>query len=120
MVDFGPMMTWPKPVQKPHPPVIVGGTFPYGARRAVRYGDGWMPHRTRPQYADVASLLPQFRAMAAEAGRDVPVTIWGGVEDIDVLKRDRDLGVVRVVVSVAVWIRPRRTLFCRSWTGGRR
>ena len=41
-VKFPPMMTWPKPVQKPHPPVIVGGAFPYGARRAIAYGDGWM------------------------------------------------------------------------------
>jgi len=100
MVAFGPMMAWPKPVQKPHPPVIVGGTFPHGARRAVRYGDGWMPHRKRPQYEDVAALVPQFRTMAQEAGRDVPVTIWGGSEDIGLLHRDRDLGVVRVVVSL--------------------
>ena len=40
MVDFPPMMMWPKPVQKPYPPVIVGGAWPYAARRAVRYGDG--------------------------------------------------------------------------------
>jgi hypothetical protein len=33
----------PKPVQKPHPPIHVGGAFPYGARRAIRYGDGWIP-----------------------------------------------------------------------------
>src|SRR3954468_19473393 len=52
-VNFDPMMTWPKPVQKPHPPIIVGGAFPFGARRALHYGDGWMPHRTRSQYADV-------------------------------------------------------------------
>src|SRR5690348_15071370 len=44
MVDFGPMMTWPKPLQQPHPPVIVGGMFPHAARRALRYGDGWIPH----------------------------------------------------------------------------
>ena len=69
-VNFDPMMTWPKPVQKPHPPIIVGGAFPYGARRALRYGNGWMPHRTRTQYADVQALLPKFREMAAEAGRD--------------------------------------------------
>src|ERR1700760_895182 len=37
-VDFGPMQTWPKPVQKPHPPILVGGAFPYSARRAVRSG----------------------------------------------------------------------------------
>src|SRR6476469_4852335 len=46
-VNFDPMMTWPKPVQKPHPPVIVGGAFPYSARRAIRYGDGWFPHAAR-------------------------------------------------------------------------
>src|SRR6185312_10285589 len=39
-VNFDPMMTWPKPVQKPHPPVIVGGAFPQSARRAIRYGEG--------------------------------------------------------------------------------
>src|SRR5690348_1072866 len=35
LVDFDPMMTWPKPVQKPHPPIWVGGAFPYAARRAI-------------------------------------------------------------------------------------
>src|SRR6478736_5319553 len=99
-VNFDPMMAWPKPVQKPHPPIIVGGAFPFGARRALRYGDGWMPHRTRSQYADVQALLPKFREMAAEAGRDpasVPITIWGAKENLDLLKRDRDDGVSRVV-----------------------
>ena len=103
IVDFPPMMTWPKPVQKPHPPILVGGAFPYGARRALSYGNGWMPHRTRTQYADVQALLPKFREMAAEAGRDlasVPITIWGAKEDLDLLKRDRDNSVSRVVVSL--------------------
>jgi probable F420-dependent oxidoreductase len=102
-VDFPPMMTWPKPVQKPHPPIIVGGAFPWGAKRAVRYGNGWMPHRVRKHYADVAALVPQFRAMLAEAGRreeDVPITIWGVKEDRDALLADRDLGVQRVVLSL--------------------
>src|ERR1700686_559562 len=43
IVNFPPMMTWPKPVQKPHPPIIVGGAFPLAARRAIRYGDGLLP-----------------------------------------------------------------------------
>ena len=55
---FPPMMTWPKPVQKPHPPVIVGGAYPYGARRAIAYGDGWVPHARRPAYGDVLGMLP--------------------------------------------------------------
>ena len=102
-VNFDPMMTWPKPVQKPHPPILVGGAFPYAARRALRYGDGWMPHRARKSYADVRELVPKFREMAAEAGRDpasVPITIWGAKENLDLLKRDRDDGVSRVVVSL--------------------
>jgi alkanesulfonate monooxygenase SsuD/methylene tetrahydromethanopterin reductase-like flavin-dependent oxidoreductase (luciferase family) len=97
------MMTWPKPVQKPHPPVIVGGAFPYGAKRALAYGDGWVPHARRPAYGDVLGLLPQFRAMAAEAGRRleaVPVTVFGVAEDRDLIERYRDAGVARVVFNL--------------------
>jgi probable F420-dependent oxidoreductase len=102
-VDFPPMMSWPKPMQRPHPPVIVGGAFPYAARRTLAYGDGWIPHASRPQYGDVTEFLPRFRQMAAEAGRDpgsVPVTVWGVGEDLDRLKRHRDLRIARVVVSL--------------------
>ena len=101
-VNFPPMMTWPKPVQNPMP-VIVGGAFPHGARRALRYGNGWIPHSRRPHYGDVTDFLPQFRQMAAEAGRDpaeVPVTVWGVPEDADRLRRYRDQSVARVVVSL--------------------
>jgi probable F420-dependent oxidoreductase len=101
-VDFPPMMTWPKPVQNPLP-VIVGGAFPHGARRALRYGNGWIPHSRRPQYEDVTDFLPQFRQMAAEAGRDpaeVPVTVWGAPENADRLQRYREQAVARVVVSL--------------------
>jgi probable F420-dependent oxidoreductase len=102
-VDFGPMMTWPKPVQKPYPPVIVGGAFPYGARRAIRYGDGWVPRASRQTYADVGEFLPQFRRMATEAGRDpasLPVTIFRVEENLDRLRHYRDIGVARAVISV--------------------
>jgi probable F420-dependent oxidoreductase len=103
LVDFGPMAAWPKPVQQPHPPVIVGGAFPHSARRALRYGDGWIPNASRPQYEDVTDFLPHFRQMAAEMGRDlaaVPVTVWGAGEDYDRLRRYRDQGIARVVVSL--------------------
>lgn len=103
LVDFGPMMTWPKPVQKPHPPVIVGGAFPHAARRAVRYGDGWIPLAGRAEAGDVATHISQFRQMLAEAGRaadSCPVTIFNAPEDPDTLKRYRDAGAVRVSVSL--------------------
>src|SRR5690349_18827783 len=102
-VNFGPMMAWPKPVQKPHPPVIVGGAFPYGARRAIRYGDGWVPHAGRPEYDDVSVFLPQFQQMAREAGRDpasLPVTMFRVVEELDKLRHYRDIGIARVVITV--------------------
>jgi probable F420-dependent oxidoreductase len=102
-VDFGPMMAWPKPVQKPHPPIIVGGAFPYGARRAIRYGDGWVPRASRQTYADVGDFLPQFRQMAIEASRDpasLPITIFRVEENLDRLRHYRNIGVARVVISV--------------------
>jgi probable F420-dependent oxidoreductase len=103
-VNFGPMMTWPKPVQKPHPPVIVGGAFPYGARRAIAYGNGWLPHASRPSYGDITDKLPEFRRMAKEAGRDpadIPVTVYGAPEDSDKLKRYSDEGIERAIYEVA-------------------
>ena len=99
IVDFTPMMTWPTPRQKPHPPVILGGAFPWAARRAIRYGDGWITIAGGARYGDPSEYLPRFRQMAEEAGRDpqsLPVTLGGAPEDADVLKRYRDLGVVRV------------------------
>ncbi|MGH7154187.1 MAG: LLM class F420-dependent oxidoreductase [Acetobacteraceae bacterium] len=103
MVSFGPMMAWPKPVQKPHPPVLVGGSFPYSARRAIRYGDGWLPHASGDTYAEIADLIPRFRQMASEAGRDpdsIQITAWCPKQDRDLMKRYEDLGVSRVVFAV--------------------
>jgi probable F420-dependent oxidoreductase len=100
LVDFATMMTWPKPVQKPYPPIIVGGAFPWAARRAIRYGDGWYPNASS---GDPDDYLPRFRRMAEEAGRDpksLSITLGGAPEDPDRLKRFRDLGVSRVNISL--------------------
>ena len=104
MVNFDPIFAWPKPVTKPYPPIIVGGAFPQAARRAVRYGNGWIPIAGRAQNGDIAELIPQFHAMAKEAGRDpadLPITMFGGTENVDRLKQWKDLGVERVVISLA-------------------
>ena len=87
-------------MQKPHPPVIVGGAFPHAARRAVRYGNGWVPIAGRGGSLD--DWLPPFKEMLAEAGRslaDVPITMFGAPQDADQLKRWRDIGVSRVVAG---------------------
>ena len=102
-VNFDPMMAWPKPVQKPHPPILVGGAFPYSARRAIRYGDGWMPQVTEYAKQELADVIPLFREMAVKANRDpdsIPITVWGRGPDVEQMKRYRDMGVDRVATSL--------------------
>ena len=101
-VNFDKMKQWPKPKQKPHPPIIVGGAFPYAARRAVRYGDGWIP-RDDWLDRDGIGVLDQFRTMARTpaairpACRSAPSacpttsSAWGAIAK---------LGIDRVVFSL--------------------
>jgi probable F420-dependent oxidoreductase len=95
-VDFGPMAARPKPVQKPHPPILIGGAFPYSARRAVRYGDGWMPQATAKDPTPLTELIPRFRQMTAEAGRDpaaMQIVIGAQPPDAALAGRYQALGV---------------------------
>jgi probable F420-dependent oxidoreductase len=72
MVDFGPMWCWPKPIQTPYPPIILGGSGPNILKRVVAYADGWMPNR-----GDVVSRLGELRELARAAGRgDIPITTY--------------------------------------------
>jgi probable F420-dependent oxidoreductase len=117
LVNFDTIMTWPKPAQKPHPPVILGGAFPWAARRAIRYGNGWYPNAAS---GDPEEYLPAFRKMAQEAGRDpasLPVTIGGAPEDLDKLKRFRDLGAVRANVSLMSETRDDILPILDKWAG---
>ena len=110
LVAFGPMIANPKPVQKPHPPVIVGGSYPYAARRAVRYGDGWYA-LTGEKYGDEFAFIPKFHEMLDEAGRGrstCPITICLYPEELDAfapeqvgaLARYEELGVNRCIVGL--------------------
>jgi probable F420-dependent oxidoreductase len=95
-VNFDPMVANPKPMQKPYPPIHVGGAFPQGARRAIRYGDGWIPTAR----GDLIAMMPKFHELAQEAGRDpasIEVTSFGLSEDVDRIKRLAAAGVARVV-----------------------
>ena len=100
LVDFDPLMTWPKPVQQPHPPIHVGGAFPGAARRAIRYGNGWMPIHGRDS---IVEQLPALREMATDAGHDpdeIEVTIYGCPALADVIEHYRDAGVHRLVFGL--------------------
>lgn len=89
-VSFEAIWSWPKPVQRPHPPVLVGGDGPTVFDRVLGYGDAWMP-----DYAPEGILdrIPELSKRAAEAGRDVPVVLMGVPADPEVLDRCRSAGV---------------------------
>lgn len=94
-VDFDPIWQWPKPIQKPHPPVIIGGDGANTLQRVVRYGDGWMPIGRR---ADFKSRIDELNRLAAEAGRaDIPVTIFGAAPKPDVIDAYAEAGVERLL-----------------------
>ena len=77
MVRFEPMRSWPKPVQRPHPPILLGGNGPNTLQRVVRYADGWMPNR-----GEVLGRISELQRMAEEAERGpIPVTTYGGAKD---------------------------------------
>lgn len=99
-VDLEPSFAWPKPRQKPWPPIHVGGGWPGGARRALRWGDGWIPVGM-PEL--VLAKLPEFRRLAEEAGRDpadLEVSIYAAPTDAAALVRLRDAGIARAVFFV--------------------
>ena len=66
--SFDGIQFYPKPVQKPHVPIWVGGHSRAAVRRTARYGDAWHPTRQTPEY--VARLVPYLRRCAEENGRD--------------------------------------------------
>ncbi len=98
LVDFDKCMVWPKPMQKPHPPVHVGGGFPHAVKRAIRYGDGWIPIGGRD--GDLVAMAAEARALVAEAGRDAEafeISIYAAPPKAEILQQYRDGGIDRAV-----------------------
>ncbi|MCP2339858.1 LLM class F420-dependent oxidoreductase [Actinomadura rupiterrae] len=71
-VDFDPVFSYPKPVQDPHPPVLLGGSGPTTFDRVVEFGDGWMPIYGR----GTEDLPNQIAELRERAGRRLPVTLF--------------------------------------------
>ena len=85
--DFPPVKCNPKPVQDPHPPVILGGMARNVLRRVATWGDGWMPNRISP--ADLEKSRATLDNLAAELGRDpasLTITVYGQEPNLDALR----------------------------------
>jgi probable F420-dependent oxidoreductase len=100
-VDFDPIWSWPKPVQEPHPPVLVGGSAPKVLDRVVAFGDGWMPNRV--PLDELPDWIERLRRKSEEAGRErPPVTLVGLKPEREAVERAAAAGVERVVL----WLPP--------------
>ncbi|MER5553120.1 LLM class F420-dependent oxidoreductase [Streptomyces sp. NPDC002793] len=91
-VNFDPIYSWTKPVQRPHPPVCIGGGEKAFAR-VVEVGDGWFPN---PQSSD--GLKPKIERLREFAGREVPVTVLHvGAAEAEIVNGYGQAGVERIV-----------------------
>ena len=89
-VNFDRIWCYPKPLQRPHPPVLVGGDGPTVFDRVLEYGDAWMPnHRS--------GIVERIAELRERAGRDVPVVVMGPPTDAQVLEAYAAAGVDRVL-----------------------
>jgi probable F420-dependent oxidoreductase len=96
-VDFDRIASFPKPLQEPHPPVLIGGNGPTVHKRVLAYGDGWFPNRIPPDDAMIARV-EELQRLGEGAGRGtIPVTIQIPPRDPDVLRRYEEAGVTRAV-----------------------
>ena len=101
-VNFDPIWAWPKPVQKPHPPILIGGEGPHTLQRVVDWGDGWFP-RGRAGEERILAGLADLRARAARAGRDMKtlsVSVFGAAPDPAALQRYAAAGVTRALLRL--------------------
>jgi alkanesulfonate monooxygenase SsuD/methylene tetrahydromethanopterin reductase-like flavin-dependent oxidoreductase (luciferase family) len=107
--DFPPVAFEPKPVQRPWPPLLVGGESEAALRRAARAGDGWIGLDHTPE--SVTSPLARLRALRAAAVREregFAVTVGAADPDAEAVRRFEELGVDRLIVSP--WRRSREAL----------
>ena len=95
-VSFDRIWCWPKPAQKPHPPVMVGGSGPRVLDRVLAFGDEWMPNRMSDE--DLAARIAELGVRASEAGRGrIPVTVVGFPADAARIEALAAIGVDRIV-----------------------
>ena len=99
--DFPPVYSYPKPVQQPHPPVLLGGNARNVLQRVARWGDGWLPNRATPE--QIEEGRKRLDALADERGRDpasLTISVFGQAPETtrDQVDAFLDAGAVRVSV----------------------
>ena len=100
IIDFGPIWSWPKPAQKPHPPVLVGGLGERVYDRVVAYGDEWIPNRVQSP-EQLGERINELQRRAEAAGRErIPVTVFGAKAEVRLLERLKAAGVTRSLFYV--------------------
>lgn len=100
--DFPPVRCNPKPVQKPHPPVFLGGFAPNVFKRVAAWGDGWMPVRVTPEQVKIGRAT--LDELAESAGRDpkaIRLMVCNVPADRDTINGLEEAGADRVTVSLA-------------------
>jgi probable F420-dependent oxidoreductase len=106
-VDFDRIWSWPKPAQRPHPPIVVGGNGRRVLERVVAYGDEWMPNRigSPDELGDTIDVLGR---MVADAGRPAPkVGLYAAPAKTAEIDRYEAVGVNRYVLYVPPAPRPK-------------
>jgi alkanesulfonate monooxygenase SsuD/methylene tetrahydromethanopterin reductase-like flavin-dependent oxidoreductase (luciferase family) len=100
-VNFESVWSWPKPAQRPHPPIILGGESDHTLRRVIDYCDGWFP-RPRGGF-DVVQEVERLRRMAAEKGRN-PATlttiVFGAPNDAKALESYEKAGIESALLAI--------------------
>jgi len=97
--DFPPVRSYPKPAQKPHPPVLLGGGAKNVLQRVVAWADGWLPNRITPE--ELREARATLDRLAKDAGRDpsrITISVHGQPADRDLIRRLHDAGATRVIV----------------------
>ena len=101
MVDFDKVWSWPKPLQKPHPPIILGGETDYTLRRVVAYCDGWFPRPGRG--FEIVEQLRRLHRIAQEKGRDpktLSTSVFRAPPDKGMLREYEEAGIDRAVLEI--------------------
>ena len=99
-VNFPEVWSYPKPVQKPHPPILIAGELDKAAERIAEYGDGWLPRYIMADASGIEAGRKRIAALMRERGRNpdqLDITLFGCKTDRAVMRNFENAGVTRIL-----------------------